>query len=216
VRALNSKDLQALRSAAAGLTASAREALLRLAGLHGGVGVLAQARRELPAGAELSAALSQLEQLVALCPPGTAGVDLADLHGYRYYTGVTFAAYVAGSPGPVLRGGRYDDIGRMFGRARPATGFSIADLREAAQLGKAAAAPRAIIAPHGPDAELNQLVASLRAQGQIVVRGADGQVAEGDFEFDREIRKVGARWQLVERVRRLRGNGSTEADADGR
>ena len=216
LRALNSKDLAALKSGATALSPSVREALLRLADLHGGVPVLARARRELPASAELTAALSELEQLAAFCPAGTASVDLADLHGYRYYTGATFAAYVTGSPGPILRGGRYDDIGRMFGRARPATGFSIVDLREATQLAGPAAAPKAILAPHAADPELEALVAALRVQGQIVVRSAERQVAEADFEFDREIRRVGARWQVVAREARSSSNGSAEAQADGR
>jgi ATP phosphoribosyltransferase regulatory subunit len=204
LRALNSKDLAALNSAAAGLSRSTREALLGLADLHGGVPVLARARRELPPSAELDAALVQLEHLAALCPTGTVSVDLADLHGYRYYTGATFAAYASGSPGPILRGGRYDEIGRIFGRARPATGFSIADLREAAQLGGSTPAPRAIIAPHEADPQLEELVAALRAQGQIVARSADGRALEGEFEFDREIQRIGAQWQVV-----ARGPGTT-------
>ena len=195
--ALNSKDPAALKAATAPLAPPARQGLLALTELHGDVGVLARARRELPAGAALEAALAQLQQLAALCPPGTASVDLADLHGYRYYTGATFAAYAAGSPGPLLRGGRYDEIGRIFGRARPATGFSIVDLREAAQLGAPAPLPKAIAAPHDGDPELGTLVAALRAQGQIVVRSTPGRVAEGQFEFDREIRRVGAQWQVV-------------------
>jgi ATP phosphoribosyltransferase regulatory subunit len=200
LRALNSKDLAALKSATASLGRSTREALLRLADLHGGVAVLERARRELPANGELTSALLQLEQLARSCPPGTASIDLADLHGYRYYTGATFAAYVGGSPGPILRGGRYDEIGRIFGRARPATGFSIVDLREAAQLAGPPQPARAILAPYGADRELDAIVGSLRAQGQIVVRGADGRMAEGEFEFDREIRRVGAQWHVIARA----------------
>jgi len=215
LRALNSKDPAALKSAAAALAPAARDALLRLTDLHGDLAVLARARRDLPAGDELAAALAQLEQLAAFCPPGAASVDLADLHGYRYYTGATFAAYVAGSAGPILRGGRYDDIGRNFGRARPATGFSIIDLREAAQLAGAAPAPKAISAPHGTDPELNALVAALRAQGQIVVRGGQGRAAQGSFEFDRQIRRVGTRWQVVVREPQPTGDGSAEAKSDG-
>ena len=206
VRALNSKDPAAVKSAGAAVTASTREALLSLTDLHGGVAVLARAGRELPASDELTAALSQLEQLAGRCPAGTASVDLADLHGYRYYTGATFAAYVTGCPGPILRGGRYDDIGRIFGRARPATGFSIVDLREAAQLSGSTPTPKAIVAPHGADPQLSALVAELRAQGQIVVRGAPGRIAEGEFEFDREIRRVGAHWQVGARGPKSGGN----------
>jgi ATP phosphoribosyltransferase regulatory subunit len=205
LRALNSKDVAALKSAASASSPPTREALLKLADLHGGVEVLARARRELPASSELAAALSQLDQLTALCPPGTAGVDLADLHGYRYYTGATFAAYVAGSPGPILRGGRYDEIGRIFGRARPATGFSIVDLREAAELGGPKPLPKAIVAPYAADGDLEALVAALRSQGEIVVRAADGRMAEGVFEFDRDIRRVGEQWQVV-----LRGPKSSD------
>ena len=205
LRALNSKDVAALKSAASASSPPTREALLKLADLHGGVEVLARARRELPASSELAAALSQLDQLTALCPPGTAGVDLADLHGYRYYTGATFAAYVAGSPGPILRGGRYDEIGRIFGRARPATGFSIVDLREAAELGGPKPLPKAIVAPYAADRDLEALVAALRSQGEIVVRAADGRMAEGVFEFDRDIRRVGEQWQVV-----LRGPKSSD------
>jgi ATP phosphoribosyltransferase regulatory subunit len=216
VRALNSKDPAALKSAASPLAVSTREALLQLLDLHGGLPVLARARRELPARTELAAALAQLEQLAGYCPPGTVSIDLGDLHGYRYYTGATFAAYAAGSAGPILRGGRYDDIGLTFGRARPATGFSIVDLREAAQLaGAAASGPRAIIAPYGADPELNSLVNKLRSQGQIVVRGGAGRAAEGEFEFDREIRRVGAHWQVVARGAPSSGSGSGEAGSDG-
>jgi ATP phosphoribosyltransferase regulatory subunit len=199
LRALNSKDVAALQAAVQGLGQSTREALLKLADLHGGLEVLARARRELPADGELGAALSQLEQLAALCPRGTAGIDLADLHGYRYYTGATYAAYVAGSPGAILRGGRYDEIGRIFGRARPATGFSIVDLREAAQLSGPKPLPKAIVAPFDADHELETLVTALRAKGEIVVRAADGRMAEGVFEFDRDIRRVGAKWEVVAR-----------------
>jgi ATP phosphoribosyltransferase regulatory subunit len=215
LRALNSKDLEALKSAARVLSAGACEALLRLSDLHGGVDVLARARRELPSSGGLGAALGELDELAARCPAGTASIDLADLHGYRYYTGATFAAYAAGSPGPVLRGGRYDDIGRSFGRARPATGFSIVDLREAAQLGGAVGGLKAIVAPHGSDPELNALVAALRGQGHIVVRAASGRAPEGDFEFEREILRVGSRWQVVGRGPQSSERHSTEAQGDG-
>jgi ATP phosphoribosyltransferase regulatory subunit len=213
--ALNSKDPSALNSAASALPASTRQALLRLADLHGDVGVLAQARQQLPASAPVAAALACLEQLAGLCSPGTVSVDLTDLHGYRYYTGATFAAYVAGSPGPILRGGRYDDIGRAFGRGRPATGFSIADLREAAALGAPSARLKAIVAPHTGEPALEALIDRLRRQGQVVVRSAAGRPAEADFDFDREIVRVDARWQVVERGRHASGNGSTEAGSDG-
>jgi len=213
VWALNSKDLAALKAAGAAVGRTARDGLLRLADLHGEVDVLARARRDLPASGELTTALNQLEQLAALCPAGSAGIDLADLHGYRYYTGATFAAYVADSPGPILRGGRYDEIGRFFGRARPATGFSIVDLREAARLGGPKPLPKAIVAPYEADRELDALVAALRAQGQIVVRAADGRLAEGGFEFDRDIRRIGTQWQVIARDPKSNADRSGRRDA---
>ena len=77
---------------------------------------------------------------------------------------------------------------------------------EAAQLGGPTPTPKAIAAPHGADPQLSALVAELRAQGQIVVRGAPGRIAEGEFEFDREIRRVGAHWQVVARGPKSGGN----------
>jgi ATP phosphoribosyltransferase regulatory subunit len=199
--ALNAKDTSALRNAAAGLAASTREALLALTELHGGVQTVQRARRLPAAGGATARALDELEALAARCPCSGLSVDLADLHGYRYYTGATFAAYAAGSPGPLLRGGRYDEIGRTYGRARPATGFSIVDLREAAQLAGVAPRSKAIAAPTADEPALNALVEALRIQGHIVVRCAPGPLDEGGFDFDREIHRLGDRWQVVDRRR---------------
>jgi ATP phosphoribosyltransferase regulatory subunit len=124
-------------------------------------------------------------------------VDLADLHGFRYHTGATFAAYAAGWPVALARGGRYDDIGRAFGRARPATGFSI-DLRELARL-HAGPAARAILAPAGDDEAVTALVERLRAAGEIVVRRLGDDDRVDGLVCDREIRRVGGVWQVVER-----------------
>jgi len=195
--ALSSKDAAALRAVTATLSDSIRQPLLALADLHGGVDILNEARRRLAHIDAVARWLDELEILAARCPVGSASIDLADLHGYRYYTGATFAAYAANCPWPLLRGGRYDEIGRAFGRARPATGFSIVDLREAAQLGAAGPRPTAIAAPASGDGELDALIAALRAQGHIVVRGAVGAAQEGAFEFDRQIGRSGARWQVL-------------------
>lgn len=224
LRALNSKDPAALQGAGAELAPGARQALRRLAELHGGLEVLGRARRELPDSGAMRAALAELEALAKGCTDGTVSIDLGDLHGYRYYTGATFAAYAAGSPGPVLRGGRYDDIGRAFGRARPATGFSIMDLREAAQLASTPPAERgAILAPYpgqiGPepaaDAELNRLVEALRDKGEIVVRGDPRRVDQGSFDFDREIRRVAGRWQVLPRAAQAGRSTASEAGSNG-
>lgn len=193
--ALNGKDPAALAAATGALPEATRGALHAMLELNGGVEVLEQAHRALPASAALDAALEDLARLAQASGADDVSIDLADLHGFRYHTGATFAAYVAGAPGPLLRGGRYDDIGRAFGRARPATGFSLLDLREAARL--AAAVPaRAIRAPRLDDARLDAQVEALRARGEVVVR-ADAGVAVGiALAIDRELALIDGEWRV--------------------
>jgi ATP phosphoribosyltransferase regulatory subunit len=128
--ALQKKDLPALRGLTRGLDARSRAALLLLPELYGGVEVLALAARKLPALAPVKRALATLRALAKSCPV-PASFDLAELRGYHYHSGVVFDAYCEGVAGAVARGGRYDEVGKAFGRARPATGFSI-DLRSLA------------------------------------------------------------------------------------
>jgi len=128
--ALQRKDLPALKGLTRGLPAKTRGALLLLPELYGGAEVLALARRRLPAIPELRRALATLRALARACPI-PASFDLAELRGYHYHSGVVFDAYCDGVAGAVGRGGRYDEVGKAFGRARPATGFSI-DLRSLA------------------------------------------------------------------------------------
>ena len=98
-----------------------------------------------------------------------------------------FALYVAGLPNAVARGGRYDHVGEVFGRARPATGFSL-DLRELARLLPAATAASSIRAPWGREPALTELIASLREQGEIVIQLLPGEESsQQEFECDREI-----------------------------
>jgi ATP phosphoribosyltransferase regulatory subunit len=128
--ALQKKDLPALRGLTRGLDAKSRAALLLLPELYGGAEVLALAERQLPAIAPVKRALATLRALARACPV-PASFDLAELRGYHYHSGVVFDAYCEGVAGAVARGGRYDEVGKAFGRARPATGFSI-DLRSLA------------------------------------------------------------------------------------
>ena len=208
VAALSAKDAATLAALTAALAAPARAALRDLIRLHGDERVLGAALDVLPARPAIAAALDELRALVEVLRRAGVGVgiDLADLHGFRYHTGATFAAYAAGWPVALARGGRYDDVGSAFGRARPATGFSI-DLRELARLREAPAAP-AILAPPGGDLELAELIESLRARGEIVVRrlGEDDRI--DGVDCDREIRREGAAWQV-----KARGNGGAAADA---
>jgi ATP phosphoribosyltransferase regulatory subunit len=128
--ALQRKDVPALRSLTRKLPAKVREALLLLPNLYGGAEVLDEAEKRLPRIAEVTKALATLRKLAKACK-FPASFDLAELRGYHYHSGVVFDAYCDGVTGAVARGGRYDEVGKAFGRARPATGFSI-DLRSMA------------------------------------------------------------------------------------
>ncbi len=106
--------------------------------------------------------------------------DLAELRGYHYHTGVAFAAFIPEIGREIARGGRYDNIGRAFGRARPATGFS-ADLKVLVNLFQAAApdAQKEIIfAPSGGDPGLHEAVRDLRAQGRTVIQHLPEQIGD--------------------------------------
>jgi len=128
--ALQKKDLPELKSLSRKLDAKTRAALTLLPELYGGAEVLDTAEKRLPKLPQVATALKTLRALAKACPVQIS-FDLAELRGYHYHSGVVFDAYCAGVSGPVARGGRYDEVGKAFGRARPATGFSI-DLRSVA------------------------------------------------------------------------------------
>jgi ATP phosphoribosyltransferase regulatory subunit len=157
--------------------------LLKLPELNGGKDIISKARSVLAkADEQVKLALANLEkiaeQLSTRFPALPISFDLAELRGYHYHTGVVFAAFVPAIGREIARGGRYDNIGAVFGRARPATGFS-ADLKLLAMLGKQAAQDQPstrIFAPYLDDVALHQKIRDLRAQGQIVVQQLPGQV----------------------------------------
>jgi len=122
--ALQKKDVPALKTLTKRADAKTRAALLLLPDLYGGAEVLDLAERKLPRLPELHKALATLRALARACPVPVS-VDLAELRGYHYHSGVVFDAYCDGVTGAVARGGRYDEVGKAFGRLRPATGFSI-------------------------------------------------------------------------------------------
>src|SRR6185436_6846110 len=136
--ALQRKDVPALRELTKKLDAKTRAALQLLPELYGGAEVIELAARKLPDLPALRKALATLRTLARDCAV-PASFDLAELRGYHYHSGVVFDAYCNGSGAPVLvgRGGRYDDVGRAFGRPRAATGFSIG-LRELAAVARMA------------------------------------------------------------------------------
>ncbi len=184
---LRAKDLAGLRQLAAGFSSTVREAVLVLTSLNGDAGVLAEAQAKLPAKPAIDAALAELGQLAHAVPGVRVNIDFADLSGYQYESGVIFALYVPGLPNAVARGGRYDHVGEAFGRARPATGFSM-DLREIARLLPLAEPVAAIRAPWGQAPALVALIAELRAKGDIVIQSLPGHEHEQqEFDCDREI-----------------------------
>lgn len=184
---LRAKDVPGIAALAARFSAPVRAAVLALAGLHGDVSVLERARAQLPDLPAVRAALDDLAALARAAEGVRVNVDLAELSGYQYESGVTFALYVAGLPNALARGGRYDHVGEAFGRARPATGFSM-DLREIARLLPLAAPASAIRAPWGREPALQQLIAELRAKGEIVIQNLPGHDDEQqEFDCDREI-----------------------------
>ena len=184
---LRTKDVPGLKALAMSFTASVRDAVLALALLHGDVSVLKRAKEQLPDLPAVRAALEDLSALAHSANHVRVNIDLAELSGYQYESGVTFALYVPGLPNALARGGRYDQVGEAFGRARPATGFSM-DLREIARLLPVAAAAPAIRAPWGREPALQTLIAELRAAGEIVIQHLPGHDDEQqEFDVDREI-----------------------------
>ena len=191
---------------AAGTSVPIRRMLMSLIELNGGAEVLHDARRcfkSAPSGVAQS--LENLEAVAAAVsrqvPDLPLYFDLAELTGYRYYTGVVFSAFVPAYGRAVARGGRYDGIGKAFGRARPATGFS-ADLWQLLKLVPPEdSASHGILAPGGDDAGIRSEIARLRATGERVVIGLPGaNVAARELGCDRELVQKDGRW-VVARAR---------------
>ena len=201
VVALSRKDAAALERLAPGLPSAAREGLQVLLRAYGGTGVLARARSALPARALIGAALDDLERLAAHLQrshPGVrVGFDLADMGGYAYYSGTRFAVYVEGTSQALARGGRYDEVGAVFGRNRPAVGFSL-DVKALAQCASGpGSGSSAVRAPWSDAPEFSAAVRRLREAGETVVIDLPGSPAEEcGRTFDRVLEQVAGRWVL--------------------
>lgn len=177
-------------------------AITSLTSLNGDESVLSEAKSTLKkAGAGVLNALDELTNVAALLkdrlPEVQIHFDLAELRGYHYHTGTVFAAYVAGRGQAVAQGGRYDDIGEVFGRARPATGFST-DLKTLLSLSTYKNNQvAAIYAPADNDADLHRAIAELRQQGEKVICALPGQSgAAKDMGCNRELVKDGSNWKV--------------------
>ncbi len=168
---LQKKDLASLRALCSGLKKSTREALLLLPELYGDKTILQIAKERLPLHKEIALALDQLEKAGDTLSPlvDTLAFDLSDLRGYHYHTGMVFAAYSDGCSNAIALGGRYDEIGKAFGRARPATGFSL-DLRELSRMAEGKPYPAGISAPYQKEnIVLDKAIEQLRNAGHIVI-----------------------------------------------
>jgi ATP phosphoribosyltransferase regulatory subunit len=196
--ALAAKDASALAALTRGFPAPARAGLRALASLYGGAEVLAEAGKILAHAPGVPEALADLQWLAARLQGVRVTFDLADARGWGYYTGTRFAVYADGAGDALLRGGRYDGVGAVFGhkleRDRPAVGFSL-DLK---QLARAAAAQHlrpAIRAPWGDDSALRAAIAQLRHDGRTVICALPGHEFEvGEFRCDEELVLRAGQW----------------------
>jgi ATP phosphoribosyltransferase regulatory subunit len=196
--ALQSKDKAAVANLAKDLDALTRQALLSLTELNGDVSVLDKALKVLPALPEIAHALANLSAVANKLSDLNVQVsfDLGELRGYHYHSGIVFAAYARGYTGPVALGGRYDEVGVAFGRARPATGFSI-DLRGVVTALAPASLPKTILAPEDNDVALLAKIEALRADGLVVVQVLPhSQVSADELNCDTQLVLRDGEWRI--------------------
>ena len=170
---------------------------------NGNMSLLSRAAKKLSsAGALVKRSLAELEDVAKLVKKldkdAPLNFDLAELRGYHYHTGIVFTAYVPGSGQGIAFGGRYDDIGKAFGRARPATGFST-DLKTLLALSAHTPAPvNGILAPCRTDDSLARKIQKLREQGEVVINELPGQKGNPEqMSCNRKLVKKNGRWQVV-------------------
>jgi ATP phosphoribosyltransferase regulatory subunit len=194
-KALTLKDISAMREIGVQLPRALSEALQVLVQLYGDIKVLDRAEQAFKAWPEVLSALSQLRWLAAHAGH-TVSIDLADLRGAAYYSGPRFSMFVPEASDALVRGGRYDEVGALFGRKRPAAGFSL-DIKAMVSLIARPVPQAAIRAPWGEDQGLHQAIAQLRAQGHTVVCMLPGHDSEVDeFHCDRELVHHQGQWIL--------------------
>lgn len=198
--ALAAKDQAALAAFQGAVPDASLAGLRALTNLYGEAEILEHATAALPRHPLIRQALDDLGWLAAQVrrsEPGVrVGFDLADLSGHAYYTGPRFAAYTAGYSDAVLRGGRYDEVGAVFGRKRPAVGFSL-DLKALVDCLPVQPPRPAIRAPWGDDPTLRAVIKGLRAEGHTVVCVLPGHEDEvQEFACDRELVRADGRWTV--------------------
>ncbi len=194
--ALAAKDSSELRSLTRHFPAISRDGLLALVELYGDMAVLDEASKVLPSTPSVHQALSDLRHLGLQLQGVQVSYDLSDLSGYAYYSGMRFGMYTEGASDALVRGGRYDEVGAVFGRNRPAVGFSL-DVRELVGVLVAPPLRAAIRAPWSHAAELRVAIGRLRQQGHTVVCVLPGHDSEIDeFHCDRELIERAGQWTV--------------------
>ena len=192
--ALAAKDAAELAALTRLFPAESREGLLSLLQLYGDQKVLGEAQNALRRFPAIGGVLSNLKWLASRLEGATVTFDLADLRGYAYYSGARFAIYAPGGSDALVRGGRYDEVGAVFGRNRPAAGFSL-DIKQVVGVVSPRALKAAIRAPWGESDDVSAAIAELRRSGETVVCVLPGHESEVDeFHCDRELVQVAGRW----------------------
>ncbi|WP_417553198.1 ATP phosphoribosyltransferase regulatory subunit [Marinomonas fungiae] len=182
------------------LDENAKQWLSALPRLCGGVEVLDRAEAALSGVSDsVSNALAQIRAVAEVVSTRFASVglhfDLSDMESYSYHTGLVFAAYVPGHGNAVARGGRYNFIGEVFGRSRPATGFST-DVKTLVSLADVTVSERSsVLAPAAHNDALWQKIQSLRLEGYRVIQQLDDSTNASDFDF--QLVADGSDWKLV-------------------
>ena len=199
--ALQSKDKSAIVSLTTGLDANNQQALMALTDLNGDVTMLDNAESVLPTLPAITKAVRDLRAVATnlIDLNVQIGFDLSELRGYHYHSGMVFAAYAKGYAGPVALGGRYDEVGVAFGRARPATGFSL-DLRGVVTALLPATLPKAILAPAGSEKNLLSEIEALRAEGLVVIQALPNtQASAKELNCDSQLVHRDGKW-LIENM----------------
>lgn len=201
--ALAAKDASELAALTRHFPAPSRDGLRALLSLYGDMQVLEEAQKALQAIPGTHEVLAHLKTIATRLQAQGVQVtfDLADLRGYAYYSGMRFAIYAQGVSDALVRGGRYDEVGAVFGRNRPAAGFSL-DIKQLVTVVPARPLRAAIRAPWDDGAtDLQATIASLRHQGETVVCVLPGENCGVDeFHCDRELTLQSGQW-VVQAVR---------------
>jgi ATP phosphoribosyltransferase regulatory subunit len=197
--ALLSKDKTLVAELANNLDATIKHALVNLTDLNGDVSVLVRAKAVLPKLPKITRALQDLTAVSDKLSDLNLeiGFDLSELRGYHYHSGLIFAAYAQNCSGPLALGGRYDEVGVAFGRARPATGFSL-DLRGVMTALNAAVMTKGILAPLSENLALQEKIEALRNEGQIVIQELpNDQTSLAELNCDKELKQKNGEWEVV-------------------